>query len=114
MSCCKNVNVCMYQGDDLRLSFSVVDSYGDDVDITDATNIKWQLSSRPNSTAIISKAIGSGVVISAPNEFYFDLAASETDALLGNYYHEAEITTDTGKKYTGLSGNFKIKPTQIK
>lgn len=114
MSCCRSVNLCMYQGDDLRLLFTVVDSGGLEVDITDSQSIKWQISERPNSVAIISKELGSSITINSVNQFYFDLAADETDNLAGVYYHEAEITTDTGKKYTGLSGSFTIKQTQIK
>ncbi len=104
----------MFQGDDLRVIISVYDTQGSPVDITDAQSIIWKLARSPDDVALLTKSLGSGITVNNPTSFYFDIESAETLALFGQYYHEAEIITDQGLKYTGISGHVTIKKTLIK
>lgn len=114
MGCCKTQNICMFQGDDLRVIISVYDTLDSPVDITGAQSIIWKLAQSTDDVALITKSLGAGITINNPTSFYFDIESYETQTLFGQYYHEAEIITDQGLKYTGISGHVTIKKTLIK
>lgn len=103
----------MRQGDDLRVIVEVVDQSGTAIDISDATEIVWQLSRTTGSAVLISKTLSGGDLnLSGTTGFFFDLLDTETD-LVGSHYHEAELTTDQGLKYTVLRGRVRFERTQI-
>lgn len=113
MICPQKVEMCMASGDDLRIIIEVYDQNNDLVDISSASSITWALAQDVGSVAIITKSLGSGIVINTPTSFYFDLTDTETSPLVGTYFHEAEIITSSGKKYTALQGRFTLKQTLI-
>jgi hypothetical protein len=97
----------MFSGDDKSLAVTV---YAEDgitpVDITGFT-VTWILSARPTgSVAIVTKTVGSGITLTDPGNgvFTVTLADTDTDALLGKYYHQARITDQSGNKSTVLFG----------
>jgi hypothetical protein len=104
----------MSSGDDLRIVIDVYDTDGHPVDISTATSIKWAMAKNQNSTKLIERELGVNLSIASPISFFFDIESADTELLSGNFYHEAEIVTDTGLTYTGVSGQFKIKKTLIK
>src|SRR3990167_4295716 len=87
-------NFIMVAGDTKTLVVTVEDAEGTAVSITGAT-IKWRCARSYGKTASITKATGgSGIAITdgAGGEFTVTLNASDTVSLVGNFYHEAEIT----------------------
>ena len=87
------LDVKIVQNNDITLQFSVVDSSGTAVNITGAT-IKWTARSDKNSTAVISKTVGSGITITngSGGVFQVALTAANTATLRGRYVHEAVVT----------------------
>ena len=103
-------NFEMFSGDDLRLQVEVRDQNGNLIDISSATEIEWQMARDNNSAPEITKTLsGGGIAIADPNTFQLDIGASETGALRGSYYHEAEVETDQGKIYTAIFGRVTIR-----
>ena len=105
----------MYSGDTKLLEITVLDQDGDPVDLTGAT-VKWQMAKKVTSdTPVLSKEIGSGVVIMNPTAGRFDISLqpADTAAIKGAYYHEAEITESGGDVATVLAGTITILPDLI-
>lgn len=113
-NCCRGQDICFRQGDDVRIVVECVDSDGLPVDITDAQSIKWAAARTVNDTAVIQKSLASGITINTPTSFMFDITDVESEALSGNYYHEAEVINDQGLVYTPLFGRLTIPKTLIK
>lgn len=114
MSCCKGQKICLRQGDDARVFVECVDGDGLPVDISGAISIRWAVARSVNGTAIITKSIGSGIIINSPTSFYFDITDTESELLSGSYYHEAEVINDAGLVYTPLFGQMIVPKTLIK
>jgi len=96
MSCCKGQKICLRQGDDVRIFVECVDGDGLPVDVSGAQSIRWAVARSVSDPAIITKSIGSGIVINSPTSFYFDISDAESEQLSGHYYHEAEVINDAG------------------
>ena len=109
----------MHRGDDREIPLHVVDQAGADVDITGVTgtDISWVLSRKdptediPSGAALVTKTIGSGIVIVTPAEgrARVDVGPGDTSGLVpGVYYHEAQIVLG-GKTTTILYGAITIR-----
>ena len=105
-------NFELVQGDDLRIQVSVVDTFGDEVDINGATSIRWGIAQRFGSSPIFTKTFAAGeIVIPSDNVLYFDIDNTDSAGLSPGYYaHELEIVTATGQIYTPLQGRVRILP----
>lgn len=104
-------NFEMTAGDSKTLVVTVKDAEGVDVSITGAT-IKWHAARSFGKTASITKTTSSGIAITdgANGVFTVTLAGSVTESLVGNFYHEAEVTFSDGTVATVLFGTMKINP----
>ena len=104
----------MWSGDDKTITVTVYDNDDVVVDITGAT-ITWELSQNVDSTALISKTVGSGITLSDPTNGIFTIALdpADTASLSGRYYHEAEITDAAGDVSTALVGHATINTDAI-
>ena len=99
-------NFEMTAGDTKTLVVTVKDSNDDAVAITGAA-IKWQCARSFGKASSISKATGgSGIVITdGPNgQFTVTLDADDTEDLVGNFYHEAQVTATDDTVSTVLFG----------
>ena len=102
-------------GDTFEFSVTV-DWPGETATLAGAT-IKWSAAKSAKDTALISKSIGSGIVVtdSAIRTFKVTLLPADTDGLAdGAYYHEAEITFADGRVKTPLRGRMTIDATLIR
>lgn len=105
-------NFKLVQGDDLRVNVTVVDTFGDAVDLNGATAIRWGIARRFGDSPIFTKTLdASEIVIPSDNVLYFDIENTESAGLdPGTYVHELEVTTATGQIYTPLQGRVRILP----
>ena len=107
-------NFAMVAGDTKGLVISVTDAAGSPVNITGAT-IAWHAAKSFRKTAIITKAVGSGVAITdGPNGvFTVQLDAADTEDLVGDFLHEAQIIVG-GEISTVIQGTMKINRAVIR
>lgn len=110
----QNQDFLMWSGDDKVITVTVYDNDDNVVNITGAT-ITWQLSQNIDSSALITKTVGSGIALSDPvnGQFTITLEPADTASLAGRYYHEAQITDSSGDISTGLVGHATIKTDAI-
>lgn len=114
MSCAKSDIRCLTIGDDLRVFITVNDSQGNPIDITDANSIEYQMFKNYGSPTVITKVLGTDLVVNGTNQFYFDLTAAETATLSrGQYKHEAQVITAGNQTYTVVRGTVTMLPQQI-
>lgn len=106
-------DVTMHSGDSKTLTVTVYKDTAHTVvkDITGAT-VKYEARRNANSrgTATIVKSVGSGIVLTDPTNgvFVVTLAATDTNGLSGDFYHEAEVTDAGGDKQTAMTGTLTI------
>lgn len=108
-------DVEMVQGDTLALDFAIVDGAGAAVDLAGAT-IRWQLARSVRATALIEKAIGSGVTVTddAGGLFTVMLEPEDTQAITGSFYFEVELIDALGNVSTPCTGRISVLPGLIK
>lgn len=108
----------MHSGNDRDLVVTVTDAAGAVVDISAASAIRWSLSQLDESgtiplpkseTALLAKALGTGVAITngPGGVFTVALPKADTEGLRGSYYHEAEIVL-SAKESTIMFGKLVI------
>lgn len=107
-------NFMMTAGDTKTLVVTTKDASGNAVNIT-GSSIKWQAARSMGKASVLSKSTSSGIQITdgANGEFTVTLNPSDTEDLIGNYYHEAQITAADGTISTVLFGTMKINPALI-
>ncbi len=103
-------NFEMHSGDSKDIRVSVLDELDAVVDITGATAV-FILSKNPYSAAIVTKSSGSGIVITnGPGGILtVSLDPADTDALLGSFYYEIELTDALLKVSTIVVGQINIR-----
>jgi hypothetical protein len=100
-------DVEFFSGNDIFFDASFVsEADGEPIDLSGAQRLTYALSKKPNGTAIISKEIGSSlVIVNAPLGYvHVFLSAAETEPLSGEYYHEMRLVNSLGKKVTVMYG----------
>ena len=96
----------IYKGNDVDIVVNTYNSDGSPLDVAGAT-ITWVLRSEPGATPVLTKTVGSGIVIGT-NSFTVTLTAAETAALtLSSYFHSATAVL-SGKTKTLLTGNVTV------
>lgn len=108
-----NQDVEMYAGDTKQLLVSVTTPTGGVVDLTGAT-IKYV--AVRGTAPVIQKSTTSGniMVTDAVNGKYtIKLDPADTNALLGKYPHESEVTDALGNVSTVLKGTLKVLQSYI-
>ena len=88
------VNATMWQGETRRLVFTLTGTIN--LSAGGSTAIAWKLSATADTTALLSKAVGTGITIDSATQFTVALAPADTADLSGPYYHEARVTNSTG------------------
>jgi hypothetical protein len=104
----ENQDVSIVQGDSVTLTVTVT-SGGVAKNLTSAT-IKWSCARSADGSAALSKTTSSGITITNAAGGIFQVALSKTDtaALLGYYYHEAEVTDAGGNVSTVMTGHLTV------
>lgn len=102
-------NLELYQGKDRVIEVIVYDGYDNRLNIT-GSDFTWVVY-RPTPGSIkLTKTTGSGIILTVPVSGIMEitLVPADTQNLLGQYNHEGEITTPTGKQDTIFTGYFKV------
>ncbi len=98
----------LWAGDNCDVTFTITDSTGASKDLTGGSAV-WALSEAPASASLVRKTsdAASDVVISGCT-FTVYLVPVETSALVGNYFHEAQVRDSASKVSTVTVGNVLI------
>lgn len=111
-------NIELFRGDDLQITFSVLDDTGLPVTINKSQKLRFWIAADNDSAPIIVKerenggVLFSGGIILMGDDFRFrlQLDAVETEVLeIKTYYWEVEIYTNNLKTATIAYGDLKIK-----
>lgn len=108
----ETADLFMTAGDTKTLGISVIEKDdGSATTITGAT-INWKVSRSPRQTAVISKSTADDISITSGTggTLTISLSASDTSSLLGDFYHELQITFASGEVATVLRGKMTIEP----
>lgn len=111
----KSRNITHYEGDSLTLEVTTKMPDGSRVDLTNS-DIQWVLAKSAADTPELSKDTASGgiEVVDGPNgEFNVTVDAGDTEGLVGEYYHEAEIRDSAGNEFTIFVGTILIEESAI-
>jgi len=102
----------MTAGDTKTLSVTVTEKA--DASATDISGavIAWKLAQTLRGGVLISKSTVSGISITSGSGGTFDITIdpADTASLLGDYYHEAQVTFSTGEISTVLKGKMTVEP----
>lgn len=103
-------NVSLAAGDNMVITVTVTQA-GSAKNLTGATAINYKAYPLNSSTAVITKALLSGVTVTnaAGGIFTVTLAPADTTALCGDYRHEAEITDVSGNISTVMTGLLSVQ-----
>ena len=96
------LDIRMVLNNDINVQFNVLDIDGVPINITGFT-ILWQVKKSYLGLALISKTVGSGILITnaAGGVFVVSIAAADTAAMSpGEYKHECCLTDTYGKSVT--------------
>lgn len=114
----RNQPLDMFRGDDLEITFSVIDESGLEVDITNAQRVQWWFGRSAEGPAIVAKerqkgdVLFSGGVVLQGSGFQFRISLNRPDTVNlepGAYYHEAKIFTDNQRSVTVAYGRLNIR-----
>jgi hypothetical protein len=102
-------NLELYRGKDRVIEVAVKDGYGACLNIT-GSDFTWVVYKPTIGTIVLSKTTISGIELTIPASGIMEitLIPEDTVSLLGQYNHECEITTPSGKQDTIFTGYFKI------
>ena len=98
----------MFRADTEIIKVAIVDRDGEAVDLTAATAIFVIRSPTAPFAALVTKTVGSGIVISG-SSLLVTLAPADTDELSGLHLVEAEVTDYIGNVSTVLRGEMYVK-----
>ncbi len=102
-------------GNTIWLQIEMEDCDGETVSIASAQEIIYKLARTPDSTPIITKTLGIGItMLPGGTSFMIKLDATDTEPLVGLYYHEARLTDIAGNLSTTFySYNFEFSKNLI-
>lgn len=107
-------NIRIHGGDDETLQVTVKDEDGNEKDLTGAS-LKYAIAPgrglEPFFT--LTDADGINVTDAANGVVRIDIPSSDTDGIVGTYYHELEVTDQNGVTKTVLEGQAKVIGTSI-
>ena len=108
-------DVDMIAGDTVNLNVTIYDAdNGGNKNIANST-IKWVLYDEATDTASLNKTLASGITITSGllGQCTIALTPANTVSLTpGVYYHEVEVTDETGNVSTVLTGHITINPSR--
>lgn len=105
----KNQNAEIIAGDSKQIVVTVTNTDGSLVDLT-ASTVKWAMKHNPVMTNVVYKDTTAGITISnaTGGEFTIQIDPTDTTGLTGDFYHEAELTDQTGNVSTVMTGRITI------
>lgn len=98
----------MYAGDTKSIRVTITDSGGDAVNLSGST-LRYVICRTADGTPIIDKSTDDDITVSS-NVATIPLPAAETEALVGGYYHELELTDTLGTVSTLFVGSVYVRP----
>lgn len=103
---CRLASFDIYQGNDLTVEISIKE-----YDLTEATipvgcTLHWGMFPMGEGAVLLEQEMDD--TDREDNTFSFTLAPADTEELLGTYYHEAKLVTDTGNVYTLFVGTVNV------
>ncbi len=108
----------LHAGNSRVLEVTVTDvSDGTPIDLTGYTPVTWVMVDKPGGTALVTKNLGSGVVLTAPvtGVLQVTLLGAGTKAVTpGRYYHEVFLIDLSARPFTVTIGNVNLLPAQTK
>jgi hypothetical protein len=110
-----NQDFSMYAGDSKNIVITVTDDNGSPMNLLNAT-VKWALKKRVKSTEnMIYKTTTDGITITdAQNGLIkISLLPINTSSLSGMYYHECEVTDQSGNVSTVTTGYITVKESGV-
>ncbi len=111
--CLDNVVFCVPRGDYRRIIASVVDLNGDAVDISGFTSIEYVIANDVDSSVIITKSLGSGIVIGGDNASFVVTLEEADTALLTQEYSYQECRLENGPEGQTIFAGFFRSPNTI-
>lgn len=87
------------QGTDVSLSITAVNNANLPIDLTVMQDIKWRLVRQYGDSVVLLKTLLTGGIILTATTGIFEipLNATETDLLVGDYIHEADLINQAGQ-----------------
>ncbi len=110
----KAQNFEMVAGDTANLHVSVTEN-GASKNLSGAT-IKWVLYDEVNGVTVLTKATGGDITVTNVTGGQFTVALAPADTVNvapGRYYHESEVTDETGNVSTIFTGHVTILATRV-
>ncbi len=108
----------VFSGNDIVLKVSVTDEDNDGaaLSLLGAQELIWSLAKKAGGTALITKALVTGVTITDAENGKVDVVinAADLEPLKGEYYHEMRLTNSQGKKSTLMFGTVTIDENLIR
>ena len=98
----------MHSGDTKDITVTVYDGDGNTVALAGAT-IVWSMAQRLGESALVTKTTAAADITISGSDFSFSLDPADTTALVGTYYHEAQVTDSGGDVATVLTGTIIIE-----
>ena len=98
-------NATIYAGDDAILSISIVDENGKPLSISGSSFI-WTLAAMAGSTAVLSKTLSGGIVVTHALSGYLsvNITHTYTTGLVGPMWHQLVMTDGSGNVSTITTG----------
>lgn len=111
-ACIANKVFCVPRGDYRRIIVNVTDANGDAIDISGFTNVEYVIAADVNSSPVISKSLGSGIVIGGDNaSFVITLTESDTRLVPQDYSYQECRLTNGSEGQTIFAGFFRSPDT---
>lgn len=96
----------MYGGESKDIRVTITDDNGNPLDLGPLTTMSYTLSTGRGNGVLISKTLASGIVKTTPTSGIctITLAAADTSALRGTYYHQLEVIDSSSLVSVVMSG----------
>lgn len=93
----------IWQGDGHEIEITVTDDAGEPYNLATVLALTWSLAETWGGTALVSKAIGTGITITdaAAGKLAIEILSADTAGLTGkDYVHQTKMTDAIGQTYT--------------
>lgn len=107
----ENVTVSLFRGETLSIQATIRDANGALADLSAAT-IQWKVRRSPDSLALITKGVGTGITVTGLGTITIAVLATDTAEMYGRYRHECRVTIGSDVN-TAFQGPFDVKRTLI-
>lgn len=100
----------MFSGDTKDLNVTVLNQDSAVVDLTGAS-VDFTISKKPGGAALVTKTVGSGIVLTDPTNGVMDITLNPADtvSLKGAYHYQCRVTDVSLRETTVLFGTATIR-----